>query len=65
MGEPDLSIGGKLWMALTAFSMAQVEAALAMSMAQEEAAILLEMGAREDVEEADQAEALAVLDQPH
>jgi Queuine/archaeosine tRNA-ribosyltransferase len=57
MGEPDLSIGHKLWLALTAFSMAQVEAAIAMSMVQEEAAILLEMGATdEEVVEADQAE---------
>lgn len=57
MGEPDLSIGNKLWMALTAFSMAQAEAAIAMSMVQEEAAILLEMGATdEEVVEAEEAE---------
>lgn len=57
MGEPDLSIGNKLWLALTAFSMAQVEAAIAMSMVQEETAILLEMGAAdEEVVEAEEAE---------
>lgn len=54
MGE-ELSISGKLWTALTAFSAAQVEAAIAFSMVQEEAAVLLEMGAvEEQVESAEE-----------
>jgi hypothetical protein len=44
MGIPELSINSKLWIALTAFSMAQVEAALALSMIMEEAAINMTIG---------------------
>lgn len=44
IGEPNLSVGGKLWLAMTAFSMAQVEAALALSMVMEETALVAEAG---------------------
>jgi hypothetical protein len=43
-GEKDLSCNSKLWIALTAFSMGQVEAAMALNMVQEESAILMDAG---------------------